>query len=108
MTRECEELAPPSQLDSQIKWRAIRAVVLARRGEQDEAERLAREAADLTRDSEQIDSTAEVLIDLGSVLRHAGKSEEMASCAQQAVVLYEQKGNLVGVRRVERLLGPVR
>jgi class 3 adenylate cyclase/tetratricopeptide (TPR) repeat protein len=108
MTRECEELAPPSQLDSQIKWRAIRAVVLARRGEQDEAERLAREAADLTRDSEQIDSTAEVLVDLGSVLRHAGRSEEMASCAQQAVVLYEQKGNLVGVRRVERLLGPAR
>ena len=110
MTRECEQLAAEneSQLDARVKWRAIRAVVLARRGELDEAERLAREAVRLAEGWEQIDSVAEVHLDLAEVLRRAGKAQEATVAAQRALDLYEQKGNLVGARWARELLERLR
>jgi class 3 adenylate cyclase/tetratricopeptide (TPR) repeat protein len=103
-TLECERSALEGQRDAQIKWRAIRAVLLARRGELDEAERLAAEAVALTAGSDQDDSTAEVLADQAHVLRLAGKEERAQRQAQRALELYRRKGNLVGAARVQAFL----
>jgi class 3 adenylate cyclase/tetratricopeptide (TPR) repeat protein len=104
-TRECERLAPQSHRDAQIKWRAIRALLLARRGELDTAERMAAEAIAMTADWQQDDSTAEVEADLAHVLRLAGKDDESRQAAERALARYRRKGNLVGARRVEAFLG---
>jgi class 3 adenylate cyclase/tetratricopeptide (TPR) repeat protein len=103
--RECERLASLSHRDAQIKWRAIRALLLARRGEVEAAERLAAEAVALTADWEQEDSTAEVEADHAHVLRLAGKDEAARQVAERALARYWRKGNLVGARRVEAFLG---
>jgi class 3 adenylate cyclase/tetratricopeptide (TPR) repeat protein len=104
-TRECERSAPESHRDAQIKWRAIRALLLARRGDVEAAERLAAEAVALTADWEQEDSTAEVEADHAHVLRLAGKDDEARQAAERALARYRRKGNLVGARRVEAFLG---
>jgi hypothetical protein len=103
-TVECEKAALTGQLDAQIKWRAIRALLLARRREFEEAERLAAEAVELTAESEQIDSTAEVLADQGHVLRLAGREDDAQRQAVHALALFERKGNLVGARRMRVFL----
>jgi predicted ATPase/class 3 adenylate cyclase len=111
LTWECERLAPQSNRDAQIKWRAIRALLLARRGDVEEAERLAAEAIERTirwdqEDSwEQEDSTAEVEADYAHVLRFAGKEAKARQAAEAALARFRRKGNLVGARRVEAFLG---
>jgi predicted ATPase/class 3 adenylate cyclase len=104
-TVECERLAPQSNRDAQIKWRAIRALLLARRGDVETAKRLAAEAVEWTAEWEQEDSTAEVEADHAHVLRLAGKDDEARSAGERALARYRRKGNLVGARRVEAFLG---
>jgi hypothetical protein len=99
-----EEFAFTSR-DAQIKWRALRALLLARRGEAEAAIRLAAEAVALAADWEQDDSTAEVEADYAHVLRLAGKDREARQMAERALGRYQRKGNLVGARRAEAFLG---
>jgi tetratricopeptide (TPR) repeat protein len=105
-TELCRQLALEDQLDAQIKWRSVQALVLAREGRLEEAERLAEQATSLASRSEQPITRAEALADLAEVLKLAGKPEEAARAALAAAELYEAKGcvhlaaharNLVGV-----------
>jgi predicted ATPase/class 3 adenylate cyclase len=100
----CVEAASKSQLDTQIKWRQLQAIVLARRGKIEEAERFAREAVELSQRSQQLDAQAEALLDLAEVLRINGSLKEAIEQAERALDLYERKGNLVSAKRVRRLL----
>jgi predicted ATPase/class 3 adenylate cyclase len=104
LIRVCQDAASESQLDTQMKWRQLRAIVLARQDQLDEAERLAREAVRLSQRSKQLDSQAEALLDLAEVLRIKGQLPEATEQAERALDLYDRKGNLVSVRRVRRLL----
>ncbi len=104
LIRRCRDAAAQSQLDAQIKWRALQGVVLARRGEFEEAMRLAREAVAFAERSELVDSQAEALADLADVLHRAGAVQEAVQHADRALALYERKGNLVSAARVRRLL----
>jgi hypothetical protein len=102
--KECEGSAPKSHRSAQIKWRAIEALLLARQGDVEAAERLAREAVALTADWEQDDSTAEVEADYAHVLRLAGKDHEARQMAERALARYQHKGNRVGARRARAFL----
>jgi tetratricopeptide (TPR) repeat protein len=97
--RLCEEIAATSQLDSQVKWRALRAVILARRGELAAAE----EAVIRAERCEQPDTQAEALADLAEVLRLGGKDADAAEPTDRAIELYERKGNLIAAARLSRL-----
>ena len=108
LTRDCELLAPPDQLDAQVKWRSIRAIVLARRGEAEEAERLAREAVYRVNKTDQLDSRAEARVDLAEVLRLGGRGGEAARELDRAITLYREKGNKVGETNARRLRDRVR
>jgi tetratricopeptide (TPR) repeat protein len=107
MTRACERIAPDHQIDAQIKWRAIRAVILARRGDLEQAEDLAGQAIDLADDSDQVDSRAEAHVDLAEVLRLSGRHGEAARELELAVWLYKEKGNEVAERNARKLLGSI-
>jgi len=102
-TRICEELAATSQLDSQIKWRALRAIILARRGELAEAEDLAREAVTRAESCEQPDTQAEALADQAEVLRLIGKDADAVKALHHASRLYERKGNVIAASKLEAL-----
>jgi class 3 adenylate cyclase/tetratricopeptide (TPR) repeat protein len=104
MTRECERLSGDELVDAQIKWRSIRATVLAVTGESEAAVRLSSEAVGLTRWRDQLDSTAEAYADHADVLRRIGRTEKAVASARQALDLFETKGNLVGVGRMRQFL----
>jgi tetratricopeptide (TPR) repeat protein len=104
ITQRCERIAPRSQRDAQIKWRQIRAVCMARQGDVAAAERYIRQAVHLVRRSEQIDSQAQVLVDLGETLFLADRADEAMKSLRDALVLYERKGNLVMARRTRDAL----
>jgi Flp pilus assembly protein TadD len=104
LIRVCVDAASESQLDTQMKWRQLQALVLARRGQGEEAERIAREAVRLSLRSQQLDSQAEALLDLAEVLRSNSQVEGARVQAELALDLYDRKGNLVSAARVRRLL----
>ncbi len=74
-------------------WRQARGKLLARRGEFQEGERLAREAVALAEETDMLNAHADALIDLAEVLALAG--QDARAELGQALALYEGKGNLV-------------
>jgi predicted ATPase/class 3 adenylate cyclase len=103
MSRTLEHLAAKSLLDAQIKWRSVRSVVFARRGELEAAEALAEEAVELARRSEQFDSRAEAFFDQAQVAHTAGRADA-AEIAERALRLYERKGNTVAAGNVSQFI----
>lgn len=95
-----EEAADPNDAYSQLAFRYERARLLARRGEIDEGERLAREAVRIAEGTDFLHAHAEAVLRLAEVLRFAGRSEEAAATVAAAAELYERKGNVVAARRV--------
>jgi tetratricopeptide (TPR) repeat protein len=106
LTRTCERLAGPTQLDAQIKWRSVRAIAIARR-DPEEAESLARRAVYLADETDQLDSRAEARVDLAEVLRLRGRHGEAGRELQRAIDLYREKGNEVAEANARRLLARV-
>jgi tetratricopeptide (TPR) repeat protein len=103
---ESRKAAASDDVMSQALWRGVNAKVLARKGEHEEAERLAREAVQITGNTELVDGQAMTLSDLAEVLRLADRPEEAATALHEALELYEQKGNVVLADRTrERLAG---
>jgi DNA-binding SARP family transcriptional activator/class 3 adenylate cyclase/tetratricopeptide (TPR) repeat protein len=104
LTRECEASAGPNDVQSNIMWRAVRAKVLARRGDLDGAEVLAREALELADGSDFLLAHANALVDLAEVLGLASRPHEAADALRRARDLYEQKGDVLVAETTIRLL----
>ena len=100
-----EESPAPTDREWQIKRRGIPARLLARRGRFEEAEKLAREGVALAAGCEFLVLHADVLLDLAEVLELAGRKEEAAATAAEAVSLCELKGNVASARSARRTLG---
>jgi class 3 adenylate cyclase/tetratricopeptide (TPR) repeat protein len=86
-------IAAEDDLASQAMGRSARALVLAARGEFDEAERLARQAVELYAEAENPSAQADTWMDLAKVLRTARKAAEAEHAAREGLALYERKGN---------------
>jgi tetratricopeptide (TPR) repeat protein len=91
-----------------VKRPATRALALARLGWLEEAEALAREAVGHAEGTEFLGFHADALVVLAEVLQLAGKPEEAASALEEAVVLYERKGNVVSADSARALLEELR
>ena len=81
----------------------VRAKLLSRRGEHEEAERLAREAVRWAEPTDAIASKADTYLDLAAVLAAAGKRDEALSALAEAQALYAEKGHTVGLAGVDEL-----
>jgi class 3 adenylate cyclase/tetratricopeptide (TPR) repeat protein len=90
-----EKAAAPDDLLSQMLWRSLRAKVQAGRGALDTAEALAGDAVRLAADTDGLNFRAGVLLDAAEVLRLAGRIQESAHRAAEALRLYQRKENLV-------------
>jgi class 3 adenylate cyclase/tetratricopeptide (TPR) repeat protein len=99
------ELAVRDDLYAQVERRGPLAIVLARRGRLDEAERLAAEAVELAADSDMLGMQAGALLDLATVRRLAGRNGDAAVLARQALDLAERKGHRVAAAQARELLG---
>jgi class 3 adenylate cyclase/tetratricopeptide (TPR) repeat protein len=99
-----ERLTVPEDADAQAAWRGVRAKLLARRGEFEEAERLGREAVTIATGTDFPYLRAGALADLAEVLRLVGRPDESSAALKEAIGLYEQKGNVVAANTLRGLL----
>jgi class 3 adenylate cyclase len=107
-TETAEGLAPKGDVSSQMLWRQVRARILARRGQHAKAEELAREAVFLAQETDMLNYHANALVDLAETYVAAGRAEDGRAHLEQALTLYDQKGNLVAVGRTGRRLEELR
>jgi class 3 adenylate cyclase len=91
------DIAPSEELFVRILWHQARGKLLAHRGELHEGVWLAREAVALAGTTDALNAHAAALVDLADVLALAG--EDARPELQQALALYEEKGNLVMAER---------
>jgi tetratricopeptide (TPR) repeat protein len=104
LTEDCERASRPNDVHSRIQWRSIRAKAVARQGDLDRAELLAREAVAIAEGSDFLLAHADALADLGEVLEVAGRIGEAAEALEAAVSVHEQKGHLVAAETCRRRL----
>jgi predicted ATPase/class 3 adenylate cyclase len=98
-TDVAEELADDDDLTSQALWRWVRAEVLARRGEDVEARRLAHEATDLLGETDSLVAQADALLAQAEVVSLGGREDEALAHTREALSLYEQKGDVVSAAK---------
>jgi class 3 adenylate cyclase/tetratricopeptide (TPR) repeat protein len=104
LTQLAERSATPGVADEDIGWRRVRAKLLARQGDAEEAERVAREATGRAALTDLLDDRAQALADLAAVLRLGGRMEESAMALEEAIRLHEQKGNIVAADTLRAVL----
>ena len=103
LTRVSEASSAPDDLYSQTMWRAVRAKVLARRGEE-AAEDLAHEAVRLTERGDFLQLRWYALMTFAEVLELGGEPEAASKPARNALAVAEQKGSTVAAERARTLL----
>jgi ATP/maltotriose-dependent transcriptional regulator MalT len=99
-----ERAAASDDVWTQILFRSTRAKLLARGGATDRAEPLARQAVALASRTDALELHGNALLALAEVLRRVGRTGEAAGAAEEAVALYERKGNVVTAKRARAAL----
>jgi tetratricopeptide (TPR) repeat protein len=97
--------AAADDIVTQVIWRGVQAKVLARGGDRERAEALAREAVALAEPTDLLCHHADAMLDLAEVLRTCSRADESLGVVRAALSLYELKGNAVSAARARALLG---
>jgi class 3 adenylate cyclase len=98
------ELGVADDVATQMPWRQVTAKVLARRGEHVKAERLAREAVEISEKTDLLNHQASAYADVADVLLLVGRTNEGVNALEEALARYERKENLVMAERVRARL----
>jgi class 3 adenylate cyclase/tetratricopeptide (TPR) repeat protein len=99
------ELGTEDDALTQMNWRQAKALVLVRRGQTDEALRLAREAVEIALETDMLNEQGDANFDLGEVLALAGDPVGARDAYERALDCYERKGNVIsGARTKEKLI----
>jgi class 3 adenylate cyclase len=86
-------------LATQASWRVVRARILVRRGEHEKARRLVEEGATMWDTSDYLDTRGITWLQASEVRRLCGDLVGAAEAAEEAVELFEAKGNVVSAER---------
>jgi DNA-binding SARP family transcriptional activator len=103
-----EQFAGVDDYAANSKLRAVRAKILARRGEFERAKAAAHEAVRIADATDDFDSRGALWMDKAEVHELAGEPEDAASCLERAIELLEQKGNVVLAKRARAKLAEMR
>ena len=104
LARRGRELGHPEDILTQQGWRQTQALVHSARGQHAEAERLAKEAVDLSLRGDSLLKQGEALSDLAEVLESAGRRDESAAALREALDRYERKPVIPLARRTRERL----
>ena len=99
VTRKAEALAAEDDVDAQIRWRSVRASILARTGEHEEAESLSLIALEMARKVELPSLQAKVFHYLCHCVACGRQERGGGRCSGQAINLYRAKGDVVSAAR---------
>jgi tetratricopeptide (TPR) repeat protein len=102
---ELETFVAPNDFDPQVRLRSVRAAILARRSELEDAERLARDAVEIVGRTDYLKAAGDANMALASVLDAAHRSNEAKEVWRSALDLYERKGATVRAEQVGEHLG---
>jgi tetratricopeptide (TPR) repeat protein len=105
IANESAELAEDDDAEVQVLSRAIQAKLHARSGNLDEAERLANEATERARATDQLNLQGAALLASAEVLTRAGRSDDARAAGEEAARVFGEKGNRVCARRAAELIG---
>jgi class 3 adenylate cyclase/tetratricopeptide (TPR) repeat protein len=108
LARLGRELGHEQDLVTQTLWRQVQARVYAHRGEHSEAERHAREAAEIAERTDGLNLQGGALCDLAEVLAAADRDDEAVRAFEQALERYERKKNLAMLAQVRPKLEELR
>jgi tetratricopeptide (TPR) repeat protein len=104
IARDAAGIADEQDVETQALLRGVRAKVLARQRDYEEAERLATEAVALVHAADAPVMQATALLDLAEVLAEAGEHDRARTALDEALALYELKQCAVAPPQVLRLL----
>jgi class 3 adenylate cyclase/DNA-binding SARP family transcriptional activator/tetratricopeptide (TPR) repeat protein len=104
LAARARETASEDDLWSQALSRGTGAKVLAAQGRAAEAERLAEEAVELVEATDALDLHGSALLGLAEVLLVTGRKEDAAARADEALALFERKGNEVSAQQARALI----
>jgi class 3 adenylate cyclase len=99
-----EARAPAGDIVAQFSWRGLRARLLAHEHRVDEAEALITEALEIVARTDLLSHHAGLLVDQAHVMFSAGHYAEAVSRAEQALELFERKGNSASATEARSLL----
>jgi len=108
---EADELCTESErlaghaLKPSIAWRTVRAQLLSRRGDHDEARRIAEAAVSLAERTDLLVDHGDACLALATVLETAGDVAGARDAAERAVGLYERKGAAALADKARRVVG---
>ena len=104
-SRVAEEFSSSDDVESLALWRSIRAPILARAGNLQEAEALAISAVELSRTTDAPQLQADTQYELAAVLKLAGRRDEARRAMQTALAIYAAKADLVSAARATAWVG---
>ncbi|OBB66365.1 BTAD domain-containing putative transcriptional regulator [Mycobacterium sp. 852014-50255_SCH5639931] len=107
LSAESERLAGHA-LKASIAWRTLRARLLSRRGDHDEARRVAEEAVGLAERTDALVDHGDACLTLATVLGAAGEIMGARAAAERAAELYERKGAVALAEKARAILGAER
>ena len=100
---ESRRLGAPDDAVTQILWRATEGVVLARRGDAQQADRISAEGTEIADGTDSFDAGTAWLA-RAHVLSILGRPTEATQAARRARERYAAKGFVNGIRRAEALI----
>jgi tetratricopeptide (TPR) repeat protein len=106
--RIAQDLGAPDDVSSETLWRSVLGKTLARRGEFAEGRHLVTEAVEMLEPSDELDSKANVRVDLAEVEFLSGRVDEAVAALEGAIDLFEAKGNIVSASRSRERLAEFR
>jgi class 3 adenylate cyclase/tetratricopeptide (TPR) repeat protein len=108
LTHVSEESATSDDIASHVWWRVTRARVLARRGNHEEAERIGSEALALAEVTDDLFIRGRALTDLAEVRRLGETVDGSVPLLEEALRLFEAKGDTVSSGRTRAVLSAAR
>jgi tetratricopeptide (TPR) repeat protein len=103
-----EKASDPDDIDSQARWRAVKAKLLAKQGRLEEAEERAREAVRLAAPTDVLNLHGHCYLALGAVLEALGRQNEASEAFARAVQAFSRKGNLAAAGQARARMPPRR
>jgi tetratricopeptide (TPR) repeat protein len=108
LAEESRSIASRDDLDSQPRWRVVRARVLGKTGQFDEALALLDEAVAIVEPLDFLEVKGFVHDVLAELLLQVGRAEEARAAVERAIGFHELKGNVVSAGRSRTALAELR
>jgi class 3 adenylate cyclase/tetratricopeptide (TPR) repeat protein len=104
LAEACRELMIEDDVDAMVRWDGAQAMAMARLGDTEEADRLARRSVRRAAATDYADLRAISKEALAEVHRRAGRNPEAAEALRDALAEYDAKGNEISAAEARRAL----